>query len=161
MMDATTRHETEISAHPSLPIITIVREFDAPVHKLYRAHTEPDLVARWMGPRSVEMRIDTWDCRTGGSWEYAAFHEGQGMRFFGSFHEVRPDRIIQTFSWEGADGVALETLWFTDLGDGRTRLRSQSLCDSIEGRDAMLSSGMDVGVNEGYEKLDELLARQA
>ncbi len=161
-MSATTKHETEISAHPTLPIITIVREFDAPVQKVHRAHTEPELVAKWMGPRSVEMRIDTWDCRTGGSWEYTAFHESQeGMRFFGSFHEVGPDRIIQTFSWEGADGVALETLWFEDLGDDRTRLRAQSLCDSIEGRDAMLSSGMDVGVNEGYDKLDELLAQQA
>ncbi len=161
-MSATTKHETEISAHPTLPIITIVREFDAPVQKVHRAHTEPELVAKWMGPRSVEMRIDTWDCRTGGSWEYTAFHEShEGMRFFGSFHEVGPDRIIQTFSWEGADGVALETLWFEDLGDDRTRLRAQSLCDSIEGRDAMLSSGMDVGVNEGYDKLDELLAQQA
>ncbi len=159
-MSATTKHETEISAHPTLPIITIVREFDAPVQKVHRAHTEPELVAKWMGPRSVDMRIETWDCRTGGSWEYTAFHEDQGMRFFGSFHEVRPDRIIQTFSWEGADGVALETLWFEEIGDGRTRLRAQSLCDSIEGRDAMLSSGMDVGVNEGYEKLDELLAQQ-
>lgn len=157
-MSATTKHQTEINAHPTLPIITIVREFDAPAHKLYRAHTEPELVARWTGPRSVGMRIDTWDCRTGGSWAYTATHDGQDMRFFGSFHEVRTDRIIQTFSWEGADGVALETLWFEDLGDGRTRLRSQSLCDTVEGRDAMLSSGMDVGVDEGYAKLDELLA---
>lgn len=157
-MSTTTKHETEISAHPTLPIITIVREFDAPAHKVYRAHTEPELVARWMGPRSVAMRIDTWDCRTGGGWAYTATHDGPDIRFFGSFHEVRPDRIIQTFSWEGADAVALETLWFEDLGDGRTRLRAQSLCDTVEGRDAMLSSGMDVGVNEGYAKLDELLA---
>jgi uncharacterized protein YndB with AHSA1/START domain len=75
---------------------------------------------------------------------------------------VRPDRIVQTFTFEGfPDGVALETVWFEDLGDGRTRVRSQSLCDTFEGRDAMLSSGMDVGVKEGYEKLDELLAANA
>jgi uncharacterized protein YndB with AHSA1/START domain len=160
-MSATTKRETEISAHPTLPIITIVREFDAPPQLVHRAHTEPELFAKWVGPHSLDTRIDTWDCRTGGSWGYTAVHDGQGYRFFGSFHEVRPDRIIQTFSWEGADGVALETLWFEDLGEGRTRLRSQSLCDSVEGRDAMMSSGMDVGVNEGYEKLDELLARQA
>ena len=66
---------------------------------------------------------------------------------------------MQTFTWEGMpDGVALETLTFEDLGDGRTRLHAQSLCDSFEGRDAWLRSGMEVGVDEGYAKLDGLLA---
>ena len=66
---------------------------------------------------------------------------------------------MQTFTFEGMpDGVALERLVFEDLGDGRTRLTGTSLVDSFEARDAMLSSGMDVGVNEGYERLDELLA---
>jgi uncharacterized protein YndB with AHSA1/START domain len=79
--------------------------------------------------------------------------------FHGCFHEVRPDRIVQTFTFEGdPDGVALETLWFEDLGDGRTRLHAQSLVDSFEGRDAWLSSGMETGVDEGYTKLDGMLA---
>ena len=66
---------------------------------------------------------------------------------------------MQTFTWEGMpDGVALETLTFEDLGDGRTRLHAQSLVDSFEGRDAWLASGMEVGVNEGYAKLDQMLA---
>jgi uncharacterized protein YndB with AHSA1/START domain len=159
-MNTTTKHETEIAADPKVPMITIVREFDATPDRLYRAYTDPELVAQWMGPRSVEMRIDEWDCRTGGSWRYAAVQDGETVAsFFGSFHEVRPDRMVQTFTFEGyPDGVALETVWFEDLGGGRTRVRSQSLCDTFEGRDAMLSSGMDVGVKEGYEKLDELLA---
>jgi uncharacterized protein YndB with AHSA1/START domain len=72
---------------------------------------------------------------------------------------VRPDRIVQTFTFEGdPDGVALETLWFEDIGDGRTRLHAQSLVDSFEGRDAWLSSGMETGINEGYAKLDGMLA---
>ncbi len=71
---------------------------------------------------------------------------------------MRPDRIVQTFTWEGApDAVALETLTFEDLGDGRTRLRAQSLCDSFEARDAWLRSGMEVGLDQGYAKLDALL----
>jgi uncharacterized protein YndB with AHSA1/START domain len=155
-----TQHQTQISAHPTLPLITIVRDFDAPPEKVLRAWTEPELVAKWLGPKSLTMRIDTWDCRTGGSWRYASLQDGEEVaRFYGSFHEVRDDRMTQTFTYEGfPDAVALETIWFEDLGDGRTRTRTQSLFDSMEGRDAMLSSGMDVGVNEGYDKLDDLLA---
>ena len=67
---------------------------------------------------------------------------------------------MQTFTWEGMpDGVSLETMTFTDLGDGRTRVTSVSVVDSLEGRDAILASGMEVGVYEGYAKLDALLAR--
>jgi uncharacterized protein YndB with AHSA1/START domain len=90
-----------------------------------------------------------------------SLHEGQEYGFHGSFHEVRPDElIVQTFTFEGMpDGVALEKLVLEDLGDGRTRLTSTSLCDSFADRDAMLASGMEVGVVEGYQRLDEVLAR--
>lgn len=160
-MTAPTKHETEILAYPTLPLIVITREFDAPAEKLYRAYTDPELVAQWLGPRSSTMRIDSWDCRTGGSWRYSSVWEGGEAGFFGAFHEVRPDRIVQTFTYEGyPDGVSLETVWFEDLGDGRCRVKGQSLVDSIESRDAILSSGMDVGVTEGYQKLDEILAGQ-
>ncbi|HET6627372.1 MAG TPA: SRPBCC family protein [Nocardioidaceae bacterium] len=161
-MTTGTKHETEIGADPTVPTITILREFDAPPDRVHRAWTDPELVARWMGPRSISMRIDAWDCRTGGSWRYAGLRDGEEIAgFYGSFHEVRPDRIVQTFTFDGEpDGVALETVWFEALGDGRTRVRTQSLCDTFEARDAILSSGMDVGVREGYEKLDELLAEQ-
>ena len=78
--------------------------------------------------------------------------------FHGCFHTVRPERIVQTFTWEGEpDGVALETLTFEDLGDGRTRLHAMSLCDSFEGRDSWLASGMESGVNDGYAALDRML----
>ena len=103
-------------------------------------------------------RIDHWDACTGGSWRYVSVHDGREYGFHGSFHEVRPGRIVQTFTFEGnPDGVALETLWFEDLSDGHARLRTQSLVDSFEGRDAMLRSGMEVGVDEGYAKLDRML----
>ncbi|MFD2092828.1 SRPBCC family protein [Blastococcus deserti] len=160
-MTSTARREARITADPDVPLIRIVREFDAPRESVFRAHTEPELVAQWMGPRSVENRIDRWDCRTGGSWRYVSVHEGQEYGFYGSFHEVRPNElIVQTFTFEGMpDGVALERLVLEDIGGGRTRLTATSLVDSFEGRDAFLASGMEVGVNEGYEKLDELLAR--
>ena len=160
MTTAGTHSETRIVADPDVPLVRITREFDAPPAKVFRAHTDPDLLRRWLGPRGVEMRIDSFDCRTGGSYRYVHVHEGVEYGFHGSFHEVRPaELIVQTFTFEGMpDGVALERLEFTDLGDGRTRLTSTSLVDSFAGRDAFVASGMEVGVVEGYERLDEVLA---
>jgi uncharacterized protein YndB with AHSA1/START domain len=163
-MTSTTHHETSIVADPDVPLVRIVREFDAPVEKVFRAHTDPDLLVRWLGPRDLTMTIDHFDCRTGGSYRYVHSRDGQDGReeygFHGSFHEVRPhELIVQTFTFEGfPDGVALEKLVLEDLGDGRTRLTATSLVDSFEGRDAFVASGMETGVVEGYERLDEVLA---
>jgi uncharacterized protein YndB with AHSA1/START domain len=156
----TTRYaEAAIEAVPDLPIVRITRDFRASVEQLMRAHTDPEHFVRWIGPDAVTARIDQWDCRTLGSYRYICEHEGVEHGFRGTFPEVGDDRIVQTFTWEGMpEAIALETLRFEDLGDGTTRLHAQSLCDSIEGRDGMLSSGMDTGVHEGYAKLDALLA---
>jgi uncharacterized protein YndB with AHSA1/START domain len=156
----TNRNETRIEADPKLPTIVITREFDAPPERVFRAHTDPYLFVQWLGPRGLTMRIDKFDARTGGSYRYIHSDEGGEYAFHGVFHEVRPvERIVQTFTYEGApDGVSLETMTFEDLG-GRTRLVGRSVCDSIEVRDAMIASGMEYGVREGYERLDELLSR--
>ncbi len=157
----TTTTGTRIELGTDLPTIRITREFDAPRSKVFRAHTDPDLVRQWLGPRGLEMTVDRWDCRTGGEYRYIHSRDGEEFAFHGSFHEVRPEEcIVQTFTYEGdPDGVALETLRFEDLGNGRTRLTATSLVDSFEARDAFLASGMEVGVREGYERLDALLAR--
>ncbi|HSU11390.1 MAG TPA: SRPBCC family protein [Pseudonocardia sp.] len=150
--------DATIEADPTLPIIRITRDFAATPAQLLRAHTDPDIYRQWVGPNSVSTTIDYWDARTGGSWRFLNIHDGHEYGFHGSFHEVGPNRIVQTFTWEGMpEGVSLETLTFEDLGDGRTRLHAQSLVDSIEGRDAWLRSGMEVGVNEGYAKLDRMI----
>ena len=157
----TTTHETEITADPDVPLVRISREFEAPPEKVFRAHTDPELVVQWLGPRQYEMRIDHYDCRTGGSYRYLHVSDGNEFGFHGCFHEVRPSElIVQTFTFEGfPEGVALEKLVLEDLGDGRTRLIATSLVDSFEGRDAFLASGMETGVVEGYQRLDEVLAR--
>jgi uncharacterized protein YndB with AHSA1/START domain len=148
-----------IEADADVPIIRITRDFAATPEQLFRAHTDPELFARWVGPDGMATTVDRWDASTGGSWRYVARRDEREFGFHGCFHEVRPDRIVQTFTWEGEpDGVALETLTFEDLGRGRTRLHAQSLCDSFEARDAWLRSGMEVGVDQGYAKLDALLA---
>ncbi len=159
-MTMTTTHETEITLDPDVPLVRITREFDAPPEKVFRAHTDPDLVVQWLGPRDIEMRIDHFDCRTGGSYRYLHTRGDEEYRFRGCFHDVRPhELIVQTFTFEGfPDGVALERLVFEDLGAGRTRLVATSLVDSFEGRDAMVSSGMEEGIRQGYERLDEVLA---
>ncbi len=157
-----TTHKTQIDVDTEVPLVRITREFDAPVAKVFRAHTDPELVPQWLGPRGVEMQIDQWDCRTGGSYRYVHVSGGQHHGFHGSFHEVRPEDgvIVQTFTYEGfPDGVALERLQLTDLGNGRTRLVATSLVDSFAARDAFVASGMEEGVVQGYERLDELLAQ--
>jgi uncharacterized protein YndB with AHSA1/START domain len=149
---------TTIEADPTVPIIRLTRDFAATPEQLFRAHTDPALFVRWNGPNSLDTRIDQWDARSGGSFRYVSSREGAEFAFRGCFHEIRPDRIVQTFTFEGdPDGVALETLRFEDLGDGRTRLRTQSLVDSFETRDGWLRSGMEAGVNEGHAKLEELI----
>jgi len=159
-MNATRTHETEIIVDPDVPLVRIVREFDAPIDKVFRAHTDPELFAKWNGPRSLETRIEHFECRTGGAYRYVMTRDGDEFGFRGSFHEVRPaELIVQTFTYEGMpDGVALEKLIFEDLGDSRTRLTATSLVDSFEARDGFVASGMEVGIREGYERLDDLLA---
>ncbi|MET0757169.1 MAG: SRPBCC family protein [Mycobacterium sp.] len=135
------------------------REFDAPVQAVFRAHAEPDLVKQWLGPRGLEMDIEHWDFRTHGGYRYVHSDDNGEYRFNGTFHKVRDNEfIIQTFEFEGApDMVNIEYMWFEDLGGGRTRLRGRSICPNTEARDALLSSGMEGGMTEGYERLDELL----
>ena len=156
----TTTDSTQIIVDPDVPLVRIIREFEAPAEKVFRAHTDPDLFARWNGPHDMTTRIEHHDCRTGGSYRYVMSLGSDEYGFYGAFHEVRPaELIVQTFTFEGMpDGVALEKLSFEDLGNGRTRLTSTSLVDSFSDRDAFIASGMEQGVREGYQRLDALLA---
>ncbi|GAA4383227.1 SRPBCC family protein [Tsukamurella soli] len=148
-----------VAADPDIPAISITRDFAATPAQLVRAHTDPDLYRKWVGPDDLETTIDYWDARTGGSWRFVQTRGGDTFGFHGCFHEVSDTRLVQTFTWEGQpDGVSLDTLTFEDLGDGRTRLHGRSLVDGFAVRDAILASGMERGMTEGYAKLDRLLA---
>ncbi|MBR7195169.1 polyketide cyclase [Gordonia sp. JH63] len=150
--------EAAIEADKEVPLIRITRDFRGTPAQLMKAHTDPELFVRWVGPDAISSRVIEWDVRDGGSWSYVSTHEGQEFGFRGCFHTVGEDKIVQTFTFLGMpDAVSLETLWFEDLGDGTTRLHAQSLCDSFEARDGWLASGMEVGVNEGYAALDRML----
>lgn len=156
----TTTTDTRITVDDDVPVIRITREFDAPVSKVFRAHTDPELLTQWLGPRDLVMTVDYFDCRTGGAYRYVHRRGDDEFGFHGSFHEVRPDDVIvQTFTYEGVpDGVSLERAQFEAVDGNRTRLTITSLVGSFEERAAILASGMEHGVREGYEKLDELLA---
>lgn len=155
-----TKYETTIEADPNLPTVRMVRDFDATPDRVFKAFADPELFARWVGPDGVGIEVHRWDARTGGNYRYSAGSGEQVASFYGSFHELRPgERIVQTQTYEDIpDGVALETITFEDLGGGRTRVTSLSVLETMEGRDGMVASGMEVGVIQGYEQLDALLA---
>jgi uncharacterized protein YndB with AHSA1/START domain len=154
--------KTLIEAEPGKQAIFITREFDAPPELVFRAHTDPELFVRWLGPREHTMRLEWFDAKTGGSYRYIfQDKDGNEFGFRGVCHEVVPsERIIQTFEFEGLPEkghVALETMRFELLADRRTRLIVQSVFQSVVDRDGMIASGMERGVNESHERLSELL----
>ncbi len=151
--------QLEITAEPGIPQILATREFNAPRDLVYRAFTDPDLLVRWLGPRRLTMRIDRFDLRDGGTWRYVhAEADGTEYGFHGVFHgDPSPQGIVQTFEFEGAPGhVQLDTASFIEE-DGRTTVRMNSVFQTVEARDAMIASGMEGGMGEGFERLDEVL----
>ncbi|MGH8943617.1 MAG: SRPBCC family protein [Acidimicrobiia bacterium] len=149
-----------VSAPEGLPFIDFEREFDAPVTAVFQAHKEPDLVKQWMGPRDYETDIEIYDFRTGGRWRFVQRNQdGEEYAFNGVFHVVRENEFaIQTFEFEMfPEAVSIESLTFEDLGDGRSRVRGHATYPSLEARDGMVSGGMETGMNDGYQRLDDLL----
>ena len=152
---------TTVDARPGLPFIDVVREFEATPARVFRAATDPDLVARWLGPRELEMRIIEYDARTGGAYRYVHRDaSGNEYGFRGVFHTATPDElIIQTFEYAGApDIVSVDTSTYEDLG-GRTRLRTHTVFPSVEARDTALASGMERGILESMDRLEEVVRR--
>ena len=153
--------KTQIIAEPGLPQVLISREFDAPRKLVFRAYTDPELLAQWLGPRRLTMIVDRYDVRDGGTWRFVHRDaEGNEFGFHGVFHGTpSPDGTVRTFEYEGAPGhVSLETLTLEDHG-GKTVARTNAVFQTVADRDAMIESGMESGMNAGFERLDELLAR--
>lgn len=149
-----------VNVPEGLPFIEFDREFDAPVEAVFRAHKEPDLVKQWLGPGGYDTDIDSYDFRTGGRFRFVQRNnEGEEYAFNGVYHVVRDNEFaIQTFEFEGIpDVVSIESLTFENLGDGRSRVRGHATYPSLEARDGMVSSGMESGMSEGYERLDKVL----
>jgi uncharacterized protein YndB with AHSA1/START domain len=151
-------NEAEIIVDEKLPVVHIIREFDAPPAKVFRAHVDPELFVRWNWPEGFSVRFDHFDCRTGGAYRITMSGDDMEGSVHGSFHDVIPDElIVQTFSSDAApDLVILEKHRFEDLGDGRTRLTATSLVDSFEHRDSFVDAGLVEGYERHVQQLEEL-----
>jgi uncharacterized protein YndB with AHSA1/START domain len=150
-----------LTIEPGTPQLTGTRTFRAPPELVYRAWTEPDLLVQWLGPRRLEMRIDHYDVRHGGTWRYLhTEQDGTEHGFRGVFHGTPSlDGIVQTFEYEGAPGhIQLDTTSFERQGH-TTVVHLNSVFQTVEARDAMLEHGMEEGWTESLERLDDLLAK--
>lgn len=158
---STTKNQTTIIAEPGKQELYITREFDAPRELVFKAHTDPDLYVQWLGPRGYEMVLETFEPYSGGRYRYIhKDNDGNEHGFHGVFHEISEALMIQTFEYEGLPEkghVTLDTMRLERLPGDRTRITIQSVFQSIADRDGMIQAGMEQGLNEGYERLDELL----
>lgn len=156
----TTANALHLDIPADVPWIDFTREFDAPVAAVFEAHRDREVVSQWLGPDGYRMEVEEWDFVSGGTYRYIHHSPDHGsFSFRGMFHTVRAGELaIQTFEFEGMpDEVAIEFLWFEDLGEGRTRLRGRSIGRTVEGRDAMVESGMESGMSQGYDRLEQIL----
>jgi uncharacterized protein YndB with AHSA1/START domain len=153
---------TTINAPAGTPFVEVTREFDATPAQLFKVSTDPDLVAQWLGPRGLEMTVERYDVRPGGSYRYIHRDESGEYAFRGVFHTVEQDKlVIQTFEWEGAPGeVCLEKMTFEPTGTG-VRLHQHSVFPSVESRDAFVEYGMETGIRDSMDRLAELVAKEA
>jgi len=159
-----TTKTTTILAEPGKQEILITREFEAPRELVFKACTDPELIPQWWGPRNLSTEVDKMDVRPGGQWRFLNRDaQGNAYGFHGVYHEIlAPERIIDTFEFEGlpeTGHVTLETMKLEALPGGRTRLTVQSVFQSVADRDGMLQSGMEEGLNETYDRLEELLKK--
>lgn len=150
-----------VTVEPARHDIVLTRVFDAPRELVFKTYTDPELIPRWWGPRGLTTKVDRMDVRPGGGWRFIQRDpEGHEFAFHGVYHEVNPpERIVDTFEFEGMPGhVALETTTLEDLG-GRTRLTTITVFQTIEDRNGMVASGMEQGATESMDRLEELLGR--
>jgi uncharacterized protein YndB with AHSA1/START domain len=156
------KNKLNVVAEPDKQEVIITREFDAPRELVFKAHTDPTLYVQWLGPHGYEMILDTFEPHSGGRYRYIHKDDkGNEFAFHGVFHTISEDLMIQTFEFEGLPEpghVTLDTMRLESLPGDRTRITVQSLFQSVSDRDGMVQSGMEQGMREGYERLDDVLA---
>ena len=155
------KNKVIVTAEPGKQELFITREFDAPRELVYKAHINPKLYVQWLGPHGYEMILETFEPVSGGKYRYIhKDKQGNEYGFHGTFHEMSEDLMIQTFEFEGLPErghVVLDTMRLEELPGNRTRIVIQSVYQTVEDRDGMVQAGMEKGVREGYERLDDIL----
>jgi uncharacterized protein YndB with AHSA1/START domain len=161
-MDTMTHSGKATVELPTETQILITRTFDAPAHLVYRAYTEPDLVKRWWSGERGEVTSVEADLREGGAWRYVMVaNEGFEVAFHGTYREIVPnERIVSTELYEGVpdvteDDATVNTMTFTEV-DGRTTLTTLVECHTREVRDAIIESGMEGGMQEAFDRLEQV-----
>jgi len=158
------KNQTKVTAEPGKQELFITREFDAPRELVFKAHIDPELYIKWLGPHGYEMALETFEPHSGGRYRYIhKDKDGNEFGFHGVFHEISEELMIQTFEFEGLPErghVILDTMRLEELPGNRTRITIQSVYQSVSDRDGMVQAGMERGVREGYERLDEILTGQ-
>ena len=156
------QNKTVVTAEPGKQELFITREFDAPRELVYKAHTDANLYAQWLGPHGYEIVLETFEPVSGGKYRYIhKDKEGNAYAFHGTIHTMSEELMIQTFEFEGMPEpghVTLDTMRLEKLPNDRTKITIHSVFQSVADRDGMVASGMESGVREGYERLDDLLA---
>jgi uncharacterized protein YndB with AHSA1/START domain len=153
--------ETEIVAVPGVPQIIVLREFEASPEVLFRAHTEPDLLAQWLGPEGLETTVEVLEPRDAGRWRYTHVDANGGRHsFHGLYHgDPTPERIVQTYEFDRQPGrVSLNTITLRRRGS-RTLLRQNTVFQSVEDRDRYVRAGMDRGVHASMANLEALVTK--
>jgi uncharacterized protein YndB with AHSA1/START domain len=155
-----TTAETQIVAAPGVPQIVITRRFAAPPALLLRAHIEPDLLVRWLGPRRLTLTVDLLDARHGGMWRQThRDSDGAAYVFHGLYHGTpSPEGIVQTYEAEAMPGHVFFCTTTFEGRDGGTLLRQNTVFQSVDDRDGYVAAGMEEGVHESMERLTELVA---
>ncbi|HXB28670.1 MAG TPA: SRPBCC family protein [Puia sp.] len=156
------KNKTSVIAEPGKQELFIVREFDAPRSLVYKAFSDKKLLEGWLGCQQMKVKYEKFEPRAGGSYRYISTMEnGMSFGFHGVCHDFSPpERIIQTFEFEGlpeTGHVVLETTKFEDLPSGRTKVTVQSVFQSTADRDGMISAGMEYGVVDAHNRLDEMI----
>lgn len=136
------------------------RVFNAPRELVWAAYTEPKHVANWWGLRGATTIVDKLDVRPGGEWRYIQRGpDGTEYAFHGEYKEVvPPSKLVSTFEFEGMPGHVVTDSTTFEEEDGKTTVTVLSLFATVEDRDGMIASGMEVGANESWDRLEELLA---
>lgn len=161
-MSAQAKESKTTITTPSEREIVSERVFDAPRDLVFETFTDPELIPAWWGPRGSTTIVDKMEFEVGGAWRFVHRDvDGSETGFRGTYREITPpERIVQTFEWEGMPGhVIVETAEFEDLGD-RTKITTRSLFHTTEERDGMLASGMESGLTETHDRFTELLAKR-
>ena len=153
-------HDLRIEAPEGKPVILMTRTFNAPRALVWKAISEPEHAVRWWGPHGHKNKVLKWDWRVGGEWSIeSTMPDGSAVTFFGDYREIeKPVKVTQTFSFDQLPpGVhSVDTVELIEQ-DGRTIYKATSVAPDMASRDGMLASGMEVGVIEGFERLDQML----